>query len=248
MNTLLSRASRTRRAFTLIELLVVIAIIALLAAILFPVFGRARENARRSSCQSNLKQLGLGFLQYAQDYDEKYPQVSSGSSGAPDFQFGVYSPTIGWADALQPYIKSIQVYSCPSDATKNTIRQTDPWFIDYFYNNALVGIHSAAFVAPTLTVLSGDGNPELASGANGRARYVCNGCQCRSDLGTLSTSCASGGAATVDFSRKHLEGDNYLFIDGHVKWLSGETDNTVPGLYWNVSPNSSNGKGTFLYK
>jgi prepilin-type N-terminal cleavage/methylation domain-containing protein len=62
-----------RKAFTLIELLVVIAIIAILASILFPVFARARENARRTSCLSNLKQIGMGFMQYTQDYDEKYP-------------------------------------------------------------------------------------------------------------------------------------------------------------------------------
>src|SRR5690242_3494722 len=67
------RRKRVVQGFTLIELLVVIAIIALLAAILFPVFGRARENARRSSCQSNLKQMALGCIQYAQDYDEKLP-------------------------------------------------------------------------------------------------------------------------------------------------------------------------------
>src|SRR5688572_3103121 len=73
-----------RFAFTLIELLVVIAIIALLAAILFPVFARARENARRASCQSNLKQLGLGFAQYVQDFDEKMPGIYNGATGYAD--------------------------------------------------------------------------------------------------------------------------------------------------------------------
>src|SRR5215217_8055455 len=77
-----------RRGFTLIELLVVIAIIAILASILFPVFARARENARRSSCQSNVKQIGLGFMQYTQDYDEKFPMPISGwrAAGGPQLQ------------------------------------------------------------------------------------------------------------------------------------------------------------------
>ena len=95
-----------RSAFTLIELLVVIAIIAILAAILFPVFGRARENARRSSCQSNLKQIGLGILQYTQDYDETMPQVSdSDTAGAGS-----------WRSAAQPYVKSKQLFRCPSQS------------------------------------------------------------------------------------------------------------------------------------
>src|SRR5471032_1752630 len=101
-----------RKGFTLIELLVVIAIIAILAAILFPVFARARENARRASCQSNLKQIGLGMLQYAQDYDERIPfGVFAGyGNSLPD--------GIGWAGPLYPYLKSAQIFVCPSDSTQ----------------------------------------------------------------------------------------------------------------------------------
>jgi len=101
---------RPRKAFTLIELLVVIAIIAILAAILFPVFGRARENARRSSCQSNMKQIGLGILQYTQDYDEKYPQAYWYKNDAGDSE-GYFQ----WTGATRPYVKSEQLFVCPSD-------------------------------------------------------------------------------------------------------------------------------------
>ncbi|RYG56957.1 DUF1559 domain-containing protein [bacterium] len=111
MKNSLRFAAPIRKGFTLIELLVVIAIIAILAAILFPVFGRARENARRSSCQSNLKQVGLGIAQYTQDYDEKMPvaywEITPGGR-----QFA-------WKDAVQPYVKSIQIFACPSN-TINT--------------------------------------------------------------------------------------------------------------------------------
>src|SRR2546421_4309664 len=97
-----------RTAFTLIELLVVIAIIAILAAILFPVFARARENARRSSCQSNLKQIGLGVLQYVQDYDETFPM---GRTADPIL--GQWAS--GWSATIQPYVKSSQIMQCPSE-------------------------------------------------------------------------------------------------------------------------------------
>src|SRR6186997_2874835 len=99
-----------RKGFTLIELLVVIAIIAILAAILFPVFARARENARRSSCQSNLKQLGLGFAQYTQDYDERLPEFSNGNPVTGPFAFD------GWGNSIQSYVKSYQILKCPSGA------------------------------------------------------------------------------------------------------------------------------------
>ncbi|HEX8550032.1 MAG TPA: DUF1559 domain-containing protein [Abditibacteriaceae bacterium] len=104
---------RTNKGFTLIELLVVIAIIAILASILFPVFARARENARRSSCQSNLKQIGLAALQYNQDNDER---VVPSYMIIPGFRtVGGYNGGEGiWADFLHSYIKSTQVFNCPS--------------------------------------------------------------------------------------------------------------------------------------
>jgi prepilin-type N-terminal cleavage/methylation domain-containing protein/prepilin-type processing-associated H-X9-DG protein len=108
------RTRRSRQAgFTLIELLVVIAIIAILASILFPVFARARENARRSSCQSNLKQIGLGLAQYAQDYSENLPYAFYGSSGNGSTPT---APLYKWMDATYPYVKSEQLYTCPSDS------------------------------------------------------------------------------------------------------------------------------------
>ena len=92
----ITRHTRNHQGFTLIELLVVIAIIAILASILFPVFARARENARRTSCSSNLKQIGLGILQYVQDYDELYPRRTIGPGGGNGAT---------WANITQPYLK-----------------------------------------------------------------------------------------------------------------------------------------------
>ncbi|PQV62918.1 hypothetical protein B1R32_11815 [Abditibacterium utsteinense] len=118
-------ARRAKSAFTLIELLVVIAIIAILAAILFPVFGRARENARRASCQSNLKQIMLGYMQYTQDYDEKVPAAFSYASG--------------WYNKMYPYIKSTQIFKCPSDssdivAVNSNLITPNGYRVSYAYN------------------------------------------------------------------------------------------------------------------
>jgi len=145
------RQGFTASGFTLIELLVVIAIIAILAAILFPVFARARENARRASCQSNLKQIGLAFAQYTQDYDESYFVSSPYQAGCNGY---------GWAGAIMPYAKNIQVYRCPSDSftqtgTSTYFGHTDPLTtVSYAYNrNVSLTPALSDQVAPAMTVL-----------------------------------------------------------------------------------------------
>ena len=222
-------------AFTLIELLVVIAIIAILAAILFPVFARARENARRSSCQSNMKQLALGIIQYTQDYDEMYPLATTGRTSTP----------VGWADASFPYIKSYQVFQCPSEPSPppaTASDSTDGGYTDYWYNPALswnrslsapaynTGLSMASLAQSSLTIMLGGGGS-----AAGNATYRANGCTLSGTIGSsalnapsATSSCSSTGFANVGglggSARPHvihLGGNNYAFADGHVKWYKG---------------------------
>ena len=191
-----TKIKQVRSGFTLIELLVVIAIIAILAAILFPAFARARENARRSSCSSNLKQIALGLKQYVQDYDERYPNMDATADG--------------WALATQPYLKSEQIFQCPSDTlspptgTSLINRASQAGFSDYYSNYNLGGLSEAALDYSTISVLNGEA-------ASGNAKSAA-----QKNKGTTALGGGSGNPAL------HLEGSNYAFADGHVKWLRPE--------------------------
>ncbi len=107
------------RGFTLIELLVVIAIIAILAAILFPVFQKVRENARRTACLSNEKQIGLAVIQYNQDFDEKFPCATAAQLLITPAATNTGYPN-GWANMIYPYVKSTGLYACPDDSAAGT--------------------------------------------------------------------------------------------------------------------------------
>jgi prepilin-type N-terminal cleavage/methylation domain-containing protein/prepilin-type processing-associated H-X9-DG protein len=214
-----STSRRTHTGFTLIELLVVIAIIAILASILFPVFARARENARRASCQSNLKQIGLGILQYTQDYDERYVRATNGPGGA------VGSQT--WANSVQPYIKSTQIFQCPSDSA----REINTWWmgnlpveqqfhISYLYNTSVARSSDSSIQYPSSTVMAIDGgtNP----GASDNPLDWLNSPKGTSFLITSypSESTSEWGGRGEDVaapSARHLEMANALYVDGHVK-------------------------------
>ena len=159
-----------RRAFTLIELLIVIAIIGLLAAILFPVFARARENARRASCASNLKQIGLGLMQYTQDYDEKFPPGRSywqdpetGQSYSQDWAVSKYIPSAAGRFVKVPsvtssYIKNEQIFLCPQLFESNPhIRCT------YMLNDLALEQPQKDFGGLGSTVLVAEGEDHLAN-------------------------------------------------------------------------------------
>jgi prepilin-type N-terminal cleavage/methylation domain-containing protein/prepilin-type processing-associated H-X9-DG protein len=143
---------KRKSAFTLIELLVVIAIIAILAAILFPVFAQAREKARSTACLSNVKQLTLGWIMYAQDYDESFPQWDWYESYTGGNGYGVgankNNATSLWLNAIYPYVKSTQVYKCPSDA-RPLQQQVDSWGNTNNGGWFTVSAPSAPVIAPT---------------------------------------------------------------------------------------------------
>lgn len=222
---------KTKNAFTLIELLVVIAIIAILAAILFPVFAQAREKARQASCMSNLKQLGLGVMQYIQDYDERYVLVRS-----------VYPTANGagvtWQSLIQPYVKNTQVTGCPDNPKQGTYYTGDCGYYDAMPTGAPTRYpidHGYSFA----TVTGGDPStaamPGFSYGNNVPAPKMSlisypasvlmivenNGNNC-------ADSCAWCYAAN---SFCHTGKMNITFCDGHVKAFT-PTQMYTPVCMW----------------
>jgi prepilin-type N-terminal cleavage/methylation domain-containing protein len=228
---------RYETGFTLIELLVVIAIIAILAAILFPVFARARENARRASCISNLKQLGLAFMMYTQDYDEQLP-INGYSTASNPF-------TTSWDIGIAPYtgIKvqngaSPEIFRCPSDTSVDNRRSYSMVYTGNYASDGgasgllgwdssisfMVGVKLAAIPEPPMTILLAE-HPSSPSGVTPVYSNI---------FGTYSGSYVQGIGSAANHQAQgnpdhqlHFDGWDYLFADGHVKWL--RPDATMAG-------------------
>jgi prepilin-type N-terminal cleavage/methylation domain-containing protein/prepilin-type processing-associated H-X9-DG protein len=210
------RNDRVKRkgGFTLIELLVVIAIIAILASILFPVFGRARENARRSSCQSNLKQIGLGVMQYTQDYDEQMPGVSRTVGGQVS----------RWYDQVQPYIKSTQLFRCPSNSSTTTISGGATTAFPNGIPNHYVGngykdaTAAPAFVYPRPMDSTNPTNGTATSRAIAEIQSPAQAIVVKEYTGTSTNPNMGNISAAYGFTfTNHLGTTSFLFADGHVK-------------------------------
>ncbi len=231
-----------RNGFTLIELLAIIAILGLLAAILVPVFARVRENGRRSVCLSNERQIGLAFLQYEQESNERFPQ---GSVKRANWDPPSETPPSGegWAGQIYPYLKSTPVFQCPNDPTPPAPPAA---VVSYGYNDWMpassqVKAMPARVLTPAKTVLlfevagSTAQVTSLDEGASGgRQRFSASGDggilaswpggaggECKYATGWMGDvdPYRSGSSQFPERTGRHANGANYLLADGHVKWL-----------------------------
>lgn len=216
-----------RPGFTLIELLVVIAIIAILAAILFPVFARAREKARQTSCLSNCKQMVLGMLMYGQDFDETIcPYFNSNTYAA----LQAAGDSNAWNDAswyglLQPYIKNWQVVYCPSKG------QYLSYGVNGYHVTGCQGCNGTTsfsrFQRPANTVFGAETGYAKEYGAAHNLPDRCSYETANSGF-VMCPACAPDGSSCGPYSTwamtdRHNGGLNVMFLDGHAKWLKFET-------------------------
>ena len=218
-------------AFTLIELLVVIAIIAILAAILFPVFAQAREKGRQAACLSNFKQIGLGIMQYSQDYDESLPYVNFEYNAAGNYAAGNPVTNAKWIDVIYPYVKSEALYNCPSDVVNPAYKylkngRTGANFGSYGFSQAYYsgvvaqgpsGKTLADMKVPSTTVLIGE--PYQQGGS--ADFYSANETLPFSLVPNVSprrlTCTWSGGQPAVGLIERHQGMTNIAWGDGHAK-------------------------------
>ena len=204
---------RTKRGFTLIELLVVIAIIAILAAILFPVFAKAREKARQTSCLSNMKQIGLAMMMYTQDYDETYVPYKY---NVPSLGDDVY-----WSQIFvtNKYITSSKILICPSaasyDFNPSMLAYPDAYWpytwIAYGYNYNFIG---GSFWIDTTAAPASVGS--IASPAD--TILIAETCYPGLTPKRGYTALYTSGPGTGNIDDRHNEGSHIIFCDGHVKW------------------------------
>lgn len=251
----------SRRGYTLLELIVVLAIIIVAAVIFMPLPNRSPEISRKSACQNNLKQIVLAFKQYQHDFDERYPLVAVTDATTKE---GV--PPYGWADAVQPYIRNTQVYQCPSDDSDG-LADGDPTasanYTDYWYNaNFIVrsrnkaevviytGVKESYLGSPSQTVIAGEGgSPTGAPTGNARFNQCGDGTSINGRnrvCGPLTTLFASSALAIFPNAKIHLDGANFAYADGHVKWLRGNNASQSAQILSNAATHKSiGGKSTF---
>ena len=233
----LPKSARKAHGFTLIELLVVIAIIAILAAILFPAFAKAREAARRSSCSSNMKQIGLSLMQYSQEYDEKLPPKEAGATVN-----GVAYTSAPWALLVQPYLKSTGLFQCPSNTQSSKFMDSAPAnVIPTSYVGVGAGYYASATGFGGVSPINQDnkgGGLALSRITNPTTSIiVCENTSQSNFVAQVTDNTGDMGDGSIATGRliftNHLQTSNFLFCDGHVKSMRALATG-IPINMWNV--------------